>query len=431
MSQSAPETRWVARRTEALKAALEERLGAALGDLEIASPPAPRGDEPWRLTVNSGGLKLHIHGPSYQGPRWFETSGLGVSYGRGDDGSDPYESPERAQQLKGLRKRLEQADLSWLEEDLNALWRLDGLRDEALRQISMGRGRPYGIIRLGFRCNQDCAFCWQSRSWPEPDTATCKAWIDAFASQGVTNLIFSGGEPTLYKSLPALITHAAQTHGMEVGLETNAIRFRKASYLSDLMARGMSKALISLHSADPRTSDKMTRAPGTWEGTVAGTEAALEAGLLVALNCVVDRDNVDTLKAHAEFIVRRFASRADAAIHQVIYSHPSSAWDGAHYAEKQVSLERVRPSLLAACTTLLDAGLTVSTGGSCGFPPCIVAEEPRLQMHSRASDFATADLSGRDFGEACSDCARRPMCLGVRREYLERFGERGLRTLDA
>jgi len=247
----------------------------------------------------------------------------------------------------------------------------------------------------------------------------------------VTNLILSGGEPTLYKALPDLISHAAQTHGMEVGLETNAIRFRKPTYLAELMDRGLTKALISFHSADEAVSDQMTRAPGTWKATVEGTRAALEAGLLVALNCVVDRDNVDALETHARFIVEHFASGTHEAIHQVIYSHPSTAWDGEHYAAKQVSLERVRMPLLAACRVLLDAGLTVSTGGSCGFPPCVVADEPRLHMPSRSEDFATADLTGRDFAEPCESCTLRPTCLGVRREYLAQYGARGLETITS
>ena len=161
------------------------------------------------------------------------------------------------------------------------------------------------------------------------------------------------------------------------------------------MSRGLSKALISFHSATPEISDAMTRAPGTWVGTVAGIEAALDAGLLVGLNCVIDRDNVDGLEAHAQMIVDRFAARPNARIHQVIYSHPSSAWDVALYEKKVVSLEVIRPRLLAASRILLDAGLTVSTGGSCGFPPCVVADEPRLAMPARREEFDTADLSGR------------------------------------
>jgi pyruvate-formate lyase-activating enzyme len=423
-------TSWVSAAGRAHERALESRLTEVLSAPArvVAAPPADAG-APWRLTLEVHGLTVHIHGPNHEGPRWFEASGLSFSYARTAAGVDPYETPEGAQRLNALREQARAAELSWLGGALETLWSFSGLRDEALYQVSMGRGRPYGIIRLGFGCNQDCAFCWQSRSWPEPDTETCRSWIDEMAKSGVSNLLLSGGEPTTYKDLPELVSYAVTAHGMEVGLETNAIRFRKGRVLEDLMARGLTKALISLHSADPTVSDAMTRAAGTWTGTVAGTEAALDAGLLVALNCVIDRDNVEGLEEHARFVVERFASRPRAQIHQVIYSHPSSAWDTELYESKQISLERIRPGLVAASRILLDAGLTVSTGGSCGFPPCVVSEEPRLAMPSNPEEFDTADLSGRAHGTVCERCSAQSTCLGVRNEYLAQFGERGLRAI--
>jgi len=411
---------------QALTSRLVEALGMAT---DVVAAPPPETNQPWRLTVTADGLTVHIHGPGYEGPRWFESSGLSFSYARTGAGVDPYETEDGASLLNDLRARVRSADLHWLEGVLATLWSFSGLRDEALHQISMGRGRPYGIIRLGFGCNQDCAFCWQSRSWPEPDTETCRGWIDEMATSGVSNLLLSGGEPTMYRTLPDLVAYASSVHEMEVGLETNAIRFRKDRYLKDLMERGLSKALISLHSADEATSDTMTRASGTWAGTVAGIDAALDAGLLVALNCVIDADNVAGLEEHARFIVERFASRPNAQIHQVIYSHPSSAWDTELYERKLISLDDIRPGLLAASRILLDAGLVVSTGGSCGFPPCVVADEPRLAMPSNREEFDSADLSGRSHGAVCVSCAARRTCLGVRNEYLERFGERGLRAI--
>lgn len=421
---------WVEQARRSHERGLATRLTEVLStETGVVAAPPPDAGGPWRLTLELGGLTVHVHGPSHQGPRWFEASGLSFSYARRKDGVDPYETSAGARLLNGLRDRTRRADLSWLEGALTALWSFSGLRDEALYQVSMGRGRPYGIIRLGFGCNQDCAFCWQSRTWPEPDTDTCLAWIDQMARDGVSNLLLSGGEPTTYRDLPDLVAHGATVHGMEVGLETNAIRFRKGRVLEGLMARGLTKALISFHSADPAISDAMTRAPGTWNGTVAGIEAALDAGLLVALNCVIDRDNVDGLEEHARFIVERFASRPQAQIHQVIYSHPSSAWEPNVYERKQISLDRIRPRLVAASRILLDAGLTVSTGGSCGFPPCVVSDEPRLAMPSNREDFDTADLSGRAHGAVCGTCAAQSSCLGVRNEYLAQFGERGLRAI--
>ena len=39
---------------------------------------------------------------------------------------------------------------------------------------------------------------------------------------------------------------------------------------------------------------------------------------------------------------------------------------------------------------------------------------------------SAGDVFGRVFASVCDECAVRPHCLGVRREYLDRFGDRGL-----
>ena len=41
------------------------------------------------------------------------------------------------------------------------------------------------------------------------------------------------------------------------------------------------------------------------------------------------------------------------------------------------------------------------------------------------------DAQGRRFVEPCGRCAHQPHCLGVRNEYVELFGDRGLEPLKA
>jgi hypothetical protein len=42
-----------------------------------------------------------------------------------------------------------------------------------LEIVSAGRG---AMLRLGFRCNQDCGFCWQARDWPAPSEDHHLGW---------------------------------------------------------------------------------------------------------------------------------------------------------------------------------------------------------------------------------------------------------------
>ena len=94
-----------------------------------------------------------------------------------------------------------------------------------------------GFLRLGFRCNQDCFICPQSRAWSDMDEETVAGWVDDMASQGVEHLTLSGGEPTIFPFLPRIVERATRAE-MRVLLQTNAVRLAQRSYLDTLVARG-------------------------------------------------------------------------------------------------------------------------------------------------------------------------------------------------
>ncbi len=279
-----------------------------------------------------------------------------------------------------------------------------------------------GILRLGFRCNQDCPFCWQGRSWPDAPAGS-RERIDALADRGVAQLSITGGEPTVYKELPALIAHGV-ARGLRVGLQTNAIALANPGTLARVVEAGLSEVFVSLHSADEAVSDAMTRAPGTWKRTVAGIAACLAAGLRVRLNCVVGATNAAGLVDHARFAIERFPG-----LHGVSYSHPNRAFDPAAYRRASVPLDEVAGPLTDAARLLLDGGVAVEVLGTCGVPPCVVQDVPELLRVVAPDAFPALDSTDRRYGPDCDRCEFRPGCLGLRREYHDQHGFRGLRPV--
>lgn len=285
----------------------------------------------------------------------------------------------------------------------------------------------HGLLRLGFRCNQDCWFCWQGRSWPD-SVGDARERIDHLHRDGVSALTITGGEPTAFKELPELVAHA-RSLGMRVSLQTNAIGFSRPKLLARLLEAGVVDAFVSFHSADPEVSDAMTRAPGTWALTVRGVQAALRAGLRMSLNCVVERANVAGLPEHAAFILDELAPHASRRRLGVSYSHPSRYLDASLYAEHVVPLDEVAAPLVEATRTLQEGGVPVDLQGTCGFPPCVVQEVPGLVESVRRTAFPELHTVSRIGAEACRGCALGSRCLGPRKEYLAVHGERGLRAV--
>ncbi len=327
-------------------------------------------------------------------------------------------------------------------EDAAAVWaehaRLGpvlGLDDAFYRRIFDGVQGRSANLRLGFRCNQDCGLCWQSRTWPEPPEALYTVWLDELAAAGVRQLIISGGEPTLHRGLPGLLDRARRVHGMRTMLQTNAIQLARASVRDRVVAAGPDRLFVSLHAAEAERSDRITRAPGTWRRTVEGIDQALAAGLRVGLNSVVDRNNVDHLPALARFIRDRFVLAHPAGpVESWTISRPQTYHDRALWRESLVSLERVRPALLAAVAVLRPHGVVLDiTSGSCGLPACLLADQPGLIWLPDPDEVGMADPghAGHPPDSVCRSCALADRCQGPGHGYRTAHGEAGLRPFAA
>lgn len=367
---------------------------------------------PWRMEIKVGDLDLQLHDPGSE-PALFAGNRLAFAY-RGT--ADPAV-------LRALVRRLRHADRDGAHFDALAsalkAWRPFALmQDTDFRNVS----DTEAIVRVGFRCNQDCGFCWQGRDWPGPSRALLERWIDEMAAGGVRELMISGGEPTVYGELLDLVRRA-RAAGLRPFLQTNAIRMAKPGYAEDLVAAGVTGLTVSYHAGDAELSDVLTRAPGTHVRTEAGIRASLRAGLRVALNCVVGRRNLPHLPATADRIVAEFLPLAAHGL-AVSFSNPSEAHDPAD--GDPVPLDEVTPLLTAAVRTLIGAGIPVQAVGSCGFPPCVLRDVPEMIVPLSLHRLAPEHFASRRKPDACAPCALHDACVGPRDRDLKNFGSRGL-----
>jgi MoaA/NifB/PqqE/SkfB family radical SAM enzyme len=67
-------------------------------------------------------------------------------------------------------------------------------------------------LAITYRCNNDCAHCYNARSRDYPELSTEKWYqiLDRLWAIGIPHIVFTGGEPTLRADLPELIAHADQ-----------------------------------------------------------------------------------------------------------------------------------------------------------------------------------------------------------------------------
>jgi radical SAM protein with 4Fe4S-binding SPASM domain len=203
-----------------------------------------------------------------------------------------------------------EADYAKFTADFSELIRPDGacpiheMDLEIQLPFSARPSAPYRMdLALTYRCNNDCAHCYnaRARSFPELDTAGWKQVIDRVWEIGIPHVVFTGGEPSLRDDLPDLIAHA-ERNGQITGINTNARRLSDARFVQRLVEAGLDHVQITVESHDPEIHDRMVQARGAWKQTIAGLRNVLETPLYVMTNTTMLQENAGKLAETLAFL---------------------------------------------------------------------------------------------------------------------------------
>ncbi|GGO34926.1 GTP 3',8-cyclase MoaA [Deinococcus humi] len=161
-------------------------------------------------------------------------------------------------------------------------------------------GRPLRDLRISVtdRCNLRCTYCMPADIFG-PDYAflprtellsfeEIERLARTFVGLGVQKLRITGGEPTLRRDLPELISRLAQIEGVQdIALTTNGLLLPRLA--PALRAAGLNRVTVSIDSLDPEVFGRMNGLGTHPQKVLDGIEAALSAGLGVKINTVVQR----------------------------------------------------------------------------------------------------------------------------------------------
>ncbi len=179
---------------------------------------------------------------------------------------------------------------------------------ETIAPFSARPSAPYRMdLALTYRCNNDCYHCYNARlrSFPELQAADWFKILDQLWAIGIPHIVFTGGEPTLYRELPALIAHAEQ-NGQITGINTNGRRLSNPAYLHSLVEAGLDHVQITLESHDPLVHDRIVQCKGAWNQTVRGLDNVLHnSHLYVMTNTTLLQDNSPFLPETLDFLAEK------------------------------------------------------------------------------------------------------------------------------
>ncbi len=226
------------------------------------------------------------------------------------EGNTEKEALKLIQRNYQVDKKLVRKDLDQFRLKLTELIRPDGtcpiheMDLEALPPFTSPPHAPYRMdLAITYRCNNDCAHCYneRERSYPELAAHEWKNILKELWQLGVPHIIFTGGEPTLRNDLPELITQA-ESIGQITGLNTNGRRLSNAAYTNLLVESGLDHVQITVESSNEIVHDQMVKTSGAFKQTIQGLKNALDSNLFVMTNTTMLRSNLSTIPDTLDFL---------------------------------------------------------------------------------------------------------------------------------
>jgi cyclic pyranopterin phosphate synthase len=285
---------------------------------------------------------------------------------------------------------------------------------------------PLLDVVLGYDCNLACSYCTIGEamrpSMTPPERVARE--IDRAAAAGFDEIAFTGGEPTIYPSLLPLVRRAKQAGFVHAKVASNGLRYADPAYLERVVEAGVDRFHVSMHAFDDAAYERTVRAPGAAKLRREAIRALVARELDPVADLILKEDTYRELPAWISELagqgVRRFAlwlvSLTDA---------------NAPNVEQLPKLEDITPFVRRACDEARRAGREVSV---LHVPRCFLPGHEEHVRHpgqdgvrvvtpESVFDLRDSKLTGGVKPESCKRCRFEARCPGLRRDYVDRFGD--------
>uniref|UniRef100_A0A182FI09 Molybdenum cofactor biosynthesis protein 1 n=1 Tax=Anopheles albimanus TaxID=7167 RepID=A0A182FI09_ANOAL len=156
---------------------------------------------------------------------------------------------------------------------------------------TFGRFHTYLRISLTERCNLRCKYCMPAEGvqlTQRDQLLTSEEVIrlaNLFVAEGVRKIRLTGGEPTVRKDLPEIVSQLKAIPALEsVGITTNGLMLTRQ--LVGLQRAGLDALNVSLDTLKVARYEQITRRKG-WDRVIAGIDLASQLGYRPKVNCVL------------------------------------------------------------------------------------------------------------------------------------------------
>lgn len=284
-------------------------------------------------------------------------------------------------------------------------------------------------IKVGFYCNNHCAFCVQGRKrefLPAKSKEEIEKSLREAYNKGKHEVVFTGGEPTLHPYFLKLVKIAKDIGFKEIQIQSNGRMFAYPDFCKKTIEAGATLFSPALHGADSETHDFLTEIPGSFFQTTQGIKNLKALGQYVMTNSVITEKNYKQIPELAKLLVDLGVDQFQFAfVHILGSADENKNW---LVPKKSIIASYVKKGLDIG----IKAGKKVTTEA---IPYCFmggyenyIAEKiiPKTRIYD--ANFVVEEYGDyrRDYGkmrgEKCAQCKYEKICEGPWKEYPELFG---------
>lgn len=287
-------------------------------------------------------------------------------------------------------------------------------------------------IKLGFSCNNDCIHCVVADKRDSGTLSVLKVCRIIDSAPKDSALQITGGEPTMYSELPAILRHGKEK-GHFIVIQTNGTGFADESFANECLPY-IDHVHMAIHSYSEEVHDRIVGTTGMWRKTMKGFERVADSSVILTTQTVLSKVNIATLYDTFSFIQeKRPKTRMS-----MTYPHlMGNAWHNRkevafRYSEHRDEITRTLEGFAPYIFTE-------------AIPPCYLhpfadkvastAEKEILMgaSHRSGIDFSQGectqnynlnDLQCHRKAPRCRECIYDKRCMGVWKEYIELFKDR-------
>ncbi len=166
-------------------------------------------------------------------------------------------------------------------------------------------------VRMTERCNLNCVFC---SAPPSGDDHVVKPQelAERVRTSRASEVVITGGEPTLLRSLPKSVRAARAAGATRVILETNGTLIGAYPQLAEaLCSAHVDRFVVSLHGPTAEIADAAFGVPGAFDLAVSGIEALVRSGGKVRVRTLHYAANSAEVAAMRRWCAERFGGTVE------------------------------------------------------------------------------------------------------------------------